>query len=66
MFKVNNKNTRMTLLILFYCPYCYLLTYFRDIASAFAVDVDQVNLESFSAKKKRNKSNELRFQHKIT
>ena len=43
MFKVNNKNTRTTLLTLFWCFYCQLWIYFTCFSSVFVVEFEQVN-----------------------
>ena len=44
MFKVDNKNTRTTSLMLFCCFYCLLWTYFTPFFSVFIVDFEQVNV----------------------
>ena len=43
MFKVNNKNTRTTLLKLFWCFYCQLWIYFTCPSSVFIVELEKVN-----------------------
>ena len=42
-FKVNNKDTRTTSLVSFWCLYCYLWTYFTPCSSASIVNFEQVN-----------------------
>ena len=44
MFKVNNKNTRMTLLTSFCCFYCWLWTYFTSLPGVCIVDFEQANV----------------------
>ena len=44
MFKVNNKETRLTSVILFWCLYCYLWKYFTPFSCISIVDSEQVNL----------------------
>ena len=44
MFKVNNKDTRVTSLTSFWCLYCYLWTCFTPFSSVFTVNCEQVNV----------------------
>ena len=44
MFKVNNKDTRVTSLTSFWCLYCYLWTCFTPFSSVFTVNFEQVNM----------------------
>ena len=43
MFKVNNKDTKTTPLVSFWCLYCWLLTYFLPCSSVSIVNFEKVN-----------------------
>ena len=43
MFKVNNKNTRITSLTSFLCFYCYFWICLTPFSTVFIVDFEQVN-----------------------
>ena len=43
LFKVNNKDTRMTSLTSYWCLYCYLWTNFTQCSGVSTVDFEQVN-----------------------
>ena len=43
MFKVNNKDTRMTPMVSFWCLYCWPWTYFTSCSSVSIVNSEQVN-----------------------
>ena len=45
MFKVNNKDTRMTPMVSFWCSYCYLWTYLTPSSSVSFVNFEQVNAD---------------------
>ena len=40
MFKVNNKNTRKTSMMSFWCFYCYPVTYFIAFSSVSIVEFE--------------------------
>ena len=44
MSKVNNKDTRMTPLVSFWCLYCYLLKYFTPCSSVSIVNFKYLNM----------------------
>ena len=44
MFKVNNKDTRMTSVTSFWFLYCLHLTYFTNFSGGYIVDFQQVNI----------------------
>ena len=43
MFKVNNKDTRLTSMVSFWCRYCERRTYFTPCSSVSIVNFEQVN-----------------------
>ena len=43
MFKVNNRNSRTKLLMLFWCFYCSIGTYFTPFSSVFVVGFEQMS-----------------------
>ena len=44
MFEVNNKDTRTTSMMLFWCFYCQLLTYFTSFPKIFIVNFELINV----------------------
>ena len=45
MFKVNNKNTRATSMMSFWCLYCKLWTYFITCSIVFITNFEQVDAD---------------------
>ena len=49
MFKVNNKDTRVTPMASFWCLYCEFLTYFTSCSSVSIVNLEHVNADWVAA-----------------